>query len=91
MKKVKKEYEVYNFNELSEESKNQAINDTIKFFIECFDYENLSDNMKKAINEAEKMRTPWFIGEYIWEYAKEEILENCRQYEYLKNGIIFNE
>ena len=91
MKIVTKNYEVYDFEELSEEIKGKVICDNIKFIIECYDYEELSDNIKKGIDKANSMLTPWFIGEYIFEYAKEEIIENCKDYQYTKDGNIFIE
>lgn len=91
MEKISKTYEVFNFTELKENARLKAINDTINFFIEDIPYKNLSENMKKAVDISEKMKTPWFLSEYIMEYAENEIIEMCNQYKYLKNGIIFNE
>ena len=44
----------------------------------------------KAWKKSEDMRTPWFLGSYIWEYAEKEVLELCRGNEYLKDGTVFN-
>ena len=88
MKKITKEFEVFGFCELSEEGQEKAINDAIDFFLEC-DFSYLSPEMKKAIKKAESMKTPWFTGSYIWEYAKEEIKDFCKEYNYLKDGTIF--
>jgi len=35
------------------------------------------------------MRTPWFVGEYMLDYAKEEIEELCRICDYLEDGTYF--
>lgn len=81
---------VYKFNELSEKAQTVAINGFINFMMDI-GYESLSPAMKKAVDKAESMRTPWFIGSYIWEYAKDEVLDGVKQYEYHKNGEVFTE
>lgn len=85
-KTVKKEFLVYSFEELSKESKDKAINWYIQFILEVTDYKQGSDNFKKACDKAEKMQTPWFVGEYILEYCKEEILEDLSECYFHKNG-----
>lgn len=91
MKQVTKVYDVYDFDELSQDAKDYAIGEQMKFLIEGYEYEMLSPVMKKAVDEAERMRTPWFVGRYIWEYCKDGILEECRSFDYLKDGRIFSE
>ena len=81
--------ECYKFDELSEDAKQFAIEETINFILECFDYEEQSENIQKAIDEAEKMRTPWFTGSYVWDYAEEEVLSLCQNNEYTKDGRLF--
>ncbi len=90
MKIYTKSYEVFEFEELSEEGKNKAINDHIKFILECVPFNELSKNIKKAIAAADKMKTPWFTASYIYEYALEEIEENLKNESFLVNGKIFN-
>lgn len=90
MRIVTKHYEVYSFNELNHTAREKAINDAIMFYIECVPFENMSNDMQRAINEADDMKTPWFVGSYIFEYCKDEILEFCSDYDYLENGKIFN-
>lgn len=80
MKTITRKIKVYEYDELSGDSQDKAVTDYINFIIEVIPYEELS----------ESMQTPWFVGSYIWEYAKDEILENVREYPYLKNGDIFN-
>ena len=74
---------VYKYNELSETVKTKIINNTINFFLEL-PYENLSEKMKKAVDKAESLYTPWFSGSYIWEYARDEIITQmmsiCNRY-----------
>ena len=88
MRKVKITYNVYDFDELSEAGRNKAINSEIACTMELA-YEDLTYNQKKAVDEAERMQTPWFTGEYIWEYAKEEIEDLCRTNDYLEDGTYF--
>lgn len=89
MKKISKIYEVFTYDELTDTSKNKAIEDYINFVIEVIPYNNLSEDMKKAIIKSEDMKTPWFVGSYIYEYAKIEIIENLKEYDFLENGTIF--
>lgn len=88
---VTKTYKVYSFIELSDDVKSKVINDYINFILEVISYDKMSIDMKKAIDKANSMQTPWFAGSYIYEYCLNEIMENVNQYEYLENGDIFNE
>lgn len=90
-KKVTRNYEVYTFDELSPEAQGKAIGDQIAFELEVTPYEEMSESMKKAVDKAEKMQTPWFTGEYVWDYCKDEIIENIKlnEYEFTKDGKIF--
>ncbi len=90
MKKVLKEIEVYEFYELCQESKDRAINEYINFILEVTPYEEMSVDMKKACMQAEKNKTPWFTGSYVWEYCQEDILFVLNDdQQYLKNGALF--
>ena len=74
----------YEFNELSEEAKNRAINDHIEFWCECRQYdEENKGNFERAVDKAEEMRTPWFVGEYIADYCMDEIIKEIELNEYL--------
>ncbi len=83
-------YTVYRFSELSKAAQDKAVSDEINFILEVTDYAKLSSNMKRAVDKAEQMRTPWFTGSYIWDYAKEEVFASVRQNNYLKDGSVFN-
>jgi len=85
--------DLYTFDELSEDLKTKVINQHIDTLIEVVDFESLNhnSNMYKAYRESEKMQTPWFIGEYIWDYCKKQIQEDVRAFEYYDNGEIFDE
>lgn len=91
MRIVTKEYEVYKYNELSEKSKTKAINDYIKELIEVMPFEELphESNFYKAYKECKRMKTPWFIAEYIYEYCKKELEEDLNQCEFLADGTLF--
>lgn len=84
-----KPYKVYKYNELKKDIQHKVINDQVKWILECIPYEELSDNMKKAIDKSEKMQTPWFAGSYIVEYAMNEIISMVAEFEYLKDGSIY--
>lgn len=74
----------YSFDELSKESKEKAINDHIQFWMDTRRYDKEhKGNYEKAIDEAEKMMTPWFTPSYIHEYCLEELLEEIRINEYI--------
>lgn len=90
MKTLTKTFEVYSFDELDEKSQTKVINDTIQCFLET-DYDLLSPSMQKAIDKAERMQTPWFVGNYMWEYAQDEVMVSINDFVYLKNGEIFYE
>jgi hypothetical protein len=81
----------YTFEELAEGVKNSLIASEINFYMEAISYEDLSPAMQKAIDKAEAMQTPWFVGGYIMEYASDEIFSNLRgedeDMEYLADGM----
>ena len=78
--------ECYKFGELDEDARQLAIEETISFVLELYTYEEQSDNIQNAIDQAEKMRTPWFVNSYVWDFAQDEIMDLCHQFEYTKNG-----
>ena len=76
--------EAYEFEELSEEAKKRVINDHIQFWCECREYNSENKgNFEKAVDEAERMLTPWFVGQYIAEYCMNEIIEDIKLNKYL--------
>ena len=82
--------ELIEFNELSEEIQNKIIINVIQSIIDTTDFEELNKNtnLYKAYRDCNKMRTPWFLGQYIWDYCKKRILKQCRNWLYSKDGII---
>ena len=90
MKEITKTYQVYKFNELSPKKQETAICNHIDFWLEItpYDSEHASPNFKKACDEAERMQTPWFVGEYVYDYCKDEIIEEIKlnDYDFFSNG-----
>ena len=93
METITKEINIYKYNELNEEAQNKVINDYIRFMLDTIDYENLNknSNLYKAINKCEKMQTPWFIEQYVWDYCNKHILKEVKKDEYYENGDVYYE
>jgi hypothetical protein len=45
--------------------------------------EDLAEDFKEEMAEAERLRTPWFLGSIIYDNRKEEIIESIEVNEYL--------
>ena len=75
----------YEFDDLNEEIQDKTISDHIDFWMETYAYDNkdIPPNLKKAYDKADEMLTPWFTGSYIYEYCKEEIIEEIKTNDYL--------
>ena len=86
MRIITRKYKVYKFAELQKSVQDKVINEEIKFIMEATPYESMSPDMQRAVDKAESMRTPWFAGNYIWDYCKDEIMESVDSREYLING-----
>lgn len=65
----------YDIDELCEEARNKAINDTINFEIEVMDEDS---PYYHCAEEMERMQTPWFLGEKIWSDHKVDIIETIK-------------
>ena len=89
MKTVTKIIEVYEFKELTNDAKMQAITDYINFMLENLNYNEMSENMRKSVDQAEHMKTSWFTSSYVYENCSDEILEIVNEYGYLKDGSIY--
>jgi len=85
MKTITRKFQLYELDELPTEARNKAISDFIAFEIEIMDedspYYELAEDM-------EKIRTPWFLGEYIYEKELDSIIETikCNDYLFFKDG-----
>lgn len=80
--------ELYLFEELSEESKNRAINDTINEWMEFPEFvpDEARSEYDRACKDAEDMQTPWFCGEYIWDYCKAWVVDQLGEWYFTKDG-----
>jgi len=65
----------FEFDELLPEIQDKVINDTIEFEIEVM---NEDSPYYDCAVEMEKMRTPWFLGEKIYEDYKDRIIETIK-------------
>ncbi len=83
MRTITKTFDIYEFDELSYNVKNKVINEYIAAEIEWADEDSIIWN---SILEAEKMQTPWFTSEYVYDMHKDYIIKGCRCFEYYKNG-----
>jgi hypothetical protein len=70
----------FTFEDLSEEAKAKAINDHIEFEIEVMNEDSQYYYLAEEMN---KMQTPWFLGEAIYEKHKDDIIESIVINEYL--------
>jgi hypothetical protein len=87
---------VYQFSELNKTAQEKVINNCINDMIQyesADHYENWPE-FKKAVDKAEQMQTPWFVGSYIYDYCGYDIISclngntNCQ---YTKDGNFFNQ
>lgn len=80
---------IYTFDELSDEAKEQAISDHIDFEIETAG--DKDSYLQPAFDEAERLHTPWFLGSIIYEKFKDQIIETIKlnEYEFYANGKIY--
>ena len=91
MRKITIEYEVYEFDELSDESKGRAISDLLMSITDVPElYPDLEEEIAKANDKVDRMYTPWFFTEYLWEAAEDKLLQILHEDVYLKDGTIFN-
>ena len=51
-------------------------------------HEEFTGNLKKAIDKSESLHTPWFDANYVYDYCKDEIIEEIKlnNYEFLETG-----
>jgi len=81
---------VYEYDELSEKAKTRAINDLIENYYFSIKYEELSPAMQRAVDEVERLKTPWFAGQVMWQYAREEIEAEARRWNYTRDGELWD-
>lgn len=76
----------YEFNDLSEETKERVISDYIRFLLETTPYEKQNLYIKEVLYTAEKLHVPWFTPYYVYENCKWKIIKDI-----LNNGCLFDE
>lgn len=90
MRQVTQIVDVYKFEELPEHAQNRIIEMEVDLIMDNYHSEfPFSENIQRAVKKAEELKTPWFTGAYIWDYAKDEILETINQHEYTIEGHIY--
>ena len=91
MRTITKQINIYKFDELDENIQNKIITDYIDFILNTTDFEkiNKNTNLYRAYKRCERMQTPWFIHQYVFDYCKRQILKVVKEYEYLQNGKMF--
>lgn len=80
---------VYKFDELTPEAQDKAICAHIDFEIQVM---NEDSPYWYLVEKMEKMQTPWFLGQAIYEEEKEHVAETIRinEYEFLKDGTFYH-
>lgn len=75
----------YEFKDLGEDAMRNVINWYINTDIEIMNGMDKPEEhpFYEAVEESDKMQTPWFLGEIIWEKFEREILESIAINEYL--------
>jgi len=73
----------YEFKDLSEQAKNKVFDEYITFWLEVTPYEEMNGNFKKAVDRANQLQTPWFTGSYVYDFCKDEIIEEIELNHYL--------
>ena len=74
MKTIK--VDLYNYNELSDEAKDRAMNEHIDFIIEMLEsIPHWGEEFKEDIKEAERNQTPWFLGQIIYQNNKDKLIK----------------
>ena len=91
METIIKKINIYKYDELEETAKNRVINKYIEEIILTTDFSMLDkrSNLYRAFKESEKMQTPWFLGQYIWEYCEKQILKTLKSHKYYENGGLY--
>lgn len=80
--------ELIEFRKLNEDAQDKVIGMWVQNLIDTTDFTKLRRNSKlyKAYKECERMQTPWFLGEYVYEYCEPMIMKICKQYLYTADG-----
>jgi len=83
---------IYEFKELSTEVQNKVIEDEIEYTLEDTRQGFTAyEGVEKAIKKSEKLHTPWFLGQYVFDYCKEELYKSVGKYYYREDGKVEEE
>lgn len=88
MKSIIKEIKLYKFEELKEYAKDRAITEYIDFITSTTEFSKLNKNtnLYRAFKKSEELQTPWFLGDYIWKYCKEDMIPKLKMMWFLESG-----
>jgi hypothetical protein len=93
MKTVTQTTNIYQYEELSKEAKEKAIQEHIEF-LESIDWSNEEyrpSYIQYAIDKCNELRTPWFFKDYILEDGRDLIEQELQDYEFYKEGARYYE
>lgn len=84
MEETKREIELFKFKELNKDVQESVINSTIDRLIETTDFSKLNhnSNMYKAYKRSVNLKTPWFLGQFIWEYCEKAVRKMLNEFYY---------
>ena len=88
MKTITKTINIYKISELDGNTQNKIINQYIDEIVETTDFENLNKNtnLYKAYKKSIQLKTPWFLGQFVWEYCQKQIIKDLKQDYYTIDG-----
>lgn len=81
---------IYTFDELKANAQMQAVNKMINLWMEypsMIPTKKATDKFKELFDKAERLRTPWFLGEMIYEEQLNDVIECCKWFEYYSDGL----
>lgn len=74
---------LYDFEELGEKAQNKVLGDVTEFLL---NYMGDCDEVKSAINKAERQRTPWFTQQILFDDSKEFVMAEAKRVWYNEDG-----
>lgn len=85
--------ELYTYSELTVPAQFTAINQLVNAWIDMPPLvpEDAQEAYDKAGRDAERMQTPWFFGEYIYDYCREQIMRELNEGYFTKDGEFYKQ
>lgn len=82
---------IYKFNELRATAQAKAIDWIINSWIEDpFNvHVDAIQDFNKLCEEADRLRTPWFLGQMVYEKCLDKVVDQCMTYEYYWDGEVY--